>query len=40
MKKINLEKVIEIIEWAKEQGHIRGEVDLLIRNIYKYAEED
>ena len=35
---IEKEKVEEIIRWAKEQGHIEGNIDLLIENIMDYEE--
>ena len=38
MDTIKKEKVEEIIRWAEEQGHIRGDIEILIENIYKYEE--
>lgn len=39
MDTIKKEKVIEIIKWADEQGHIKGDINLLIQTIYSYEEE-
>lgn len=39
METIKKEKVAEIILWAQEQGHISGDVYLLIQNIMAYEEE-
>lgn len=39
MKVVSLEKVIEVLEWAKYQEHIRGDIDVVIENIEQYAEE-
>lgn len=39
MKTIKKEKVIEIIEWAEEQGHIKGEIETLIKAIIEYEDE-
>ena len=33
MDTIKKEKVEEIIRWAEEQGHIRGDIEILIENI-------
>lgn len=30
---IKKETVVDIIEWAEEQGHIKGDIDILITNI-------
>lgn len=38
MDTIKKEKVQEIIKWAEEQGHINGDIDLLIKNIMNYEE--
>lgn len=36
---IDKDTIIEIIRWAEYEGHIRGEVDLLIQNIYSFEDE-
>lgn len=38
-EQIKKETVVEIIMWAKEQGHIKGNVDILITNILEYKEK-
>lgn len=38
-KRIDKEKVEEIIRWAYCQGHISGDIDVLIKNIYDYEED-
>lgn len=38
MDTIKIETVIEIIKWAEEQGHIKGDIDLVIKTIYNYNE--
>lgn len=39
MDEIKKEKAAEIILWAEEQGHIKGDVYLLIQNIMDYNED-
>ncbi len=37
--RIDKEKVEEIIRWAYCQGHVSGDIDVLIKNIYDYEED-
>ena len=30
---ITKEEVIDILKWAEEQGHIKGDIDLVIQNV-------
>lgn len=39
-KMIKKEKVTEILLWAEEQGHIGGDIHLVIQNIMSYTEEE
>ena len=39
METIKKEKVAEIILWAEEQGHIKGDIYLLIQNIMAYEDD-
>lgn len=39
MDTIKKETVIDIVKWAEERGHIKGDIDLLIQTIYSYEEE-
>lgn len=36
MDTIKKETVIEILKWAEEQGHIKGDIDLVIKTIYNF----
>lgn len=40
METIKKETVEEIIRWAKEEGHIRGDIEIVIENIYNYEEKE
>ena len=40
MEKISKEKVIEIINWAEYQGHIRGDIDVLRENIWNEDDDE
>lgn len=39
MEYIKKDTVIEILKWAEEQGHIKGDIDLVIKTIYNHEEE-
>ena len=39
MDTIKKDTVIDIVKWAEEQGHIKGDIELLIKTIYSYEEE-
>lgn len=34
MEMISKEKVEEILIWAEEQGHIKGDIQLVLQTIY------
>lgn len=39
MEYIEKDTVIEILKWAEEQGHIKGDIDLVAKTIYNHEEE-
>lgn len=39
MDTIKKETVEEIIRWAEEQGHIKGDIEILVQNIYEANDQ-
>lgn len=39
-EKIYKETVEEILWWAKEQGHIKGNIEIVLENIWDHEEEE
>ena len=40
MNTIKKETVEDIIRWAAEQGHINGDIELVIQTVYAENEEE
>lgn len=39
-ERIYKETVEDILLWAKDQGHIKGDIDVVLENIWRHEEEE